>query len=274
MPSLQLIDLKCIHTEDIFGADEAYIQLDGKTIWGVEDINDHQTKSLGSVKPISFSGTSLLSLYDQDLPVDPDDLIGVEKVEESKLFKGPQNATLKYLTAHYVLHYEVILTPPPDGKTAQFPWSTEGYFGTDGYVWVVIDAGGNFTVTLKGKNSGVTGNSAHYSCSIIVLGYRDGKPDCILNVPTPQTLTVGIDSSSGTNTETETFTSFPPIKPEDLAGVRKVLVLYSYEKAGQNFKDTISDIIGATSQLIDEADALYEKAENSKIGGAIAVAAS
>jgi hypothetical protein len=164
-------------------------------------------------------------------------------------------------------------TPAPDGKKTQYPIHEEGYFGVSkGYAKVDIDQDGHISVNIIGKHSGVTGRS-RFTCTVIVTGYKNGKPHIVLNKPRAQTLTVGADAD-GSAEKDETFTDFEPIKPEDIDNVRHVRVLFGKDVAGENFKDVVSDIIGAASELLDEADALYKKAKESEIGKDVATAAA
>lgn len=97
----------------------------------------------------------------------------------------------------------------------------------------------------------------------------------VLNVPRTQTLTVGpAGGGTGVNDKDETFTDFPPIQAADIPNVRNVRVLFAKDKSGENFKDVVTGIIGAASELLDDADALYKKAKESEIGQDIATAAA
>jgi hypothetical protein len=154
-----------------------------------------------------------------------------------------------------------------------YPIHTEGYFNVSkGYAWIDIGADGRFSIRINGKHSGVTGSS-RFSCAVVVTGYRNGEKNVVLNVPRTQTLTVGADAD-GAAEKDETFTDFPPIAAEDRDNVRNVRVLFEKNKSGDNFKDVVKNIINAAGEILDDADALYKKAESSEIGQAVATAAA
>lgn len=158
-----------------------------------------------------------------------------------------------------------------DGNRAVYPIKGEGYYNANpGYAWVELGPSGHFSVRVKGKHSGVTGNSRYSICPVAV-GYKNGQANTILNAPQTRTLTVGAEPD-GSATKEATFADFPPVPPEDLPAVRFIWVLFSRNKSNDNFKDTLTHIIRAAGEVFSEADVQYKKFVDSDLGQAIIAA--
>ena len=100
-------------------------------------------------------------------------------------------------------------TLAPDGKKTKYPIHQEGYFGVSkGYAKVDIDQDGHMSLNIIGKHPGL--GVSRFTCTVIVTGFKNGKPNIVLNKPRAQTLTVGGDSD-GIAEKNETFTDFEPI---------------------------------------------------------------
>jgi hypothetical protein len=97
-PVLIFHELTCIDTEDWSGADEAYLTLNGKTIWGVQAMNNGNVLDVSNAlnrsvpDPSTYKGELKLQLWDQDTGKfgDNDDLLGT--VDLHKMNDQDQNA--------------------------------------------------------------------------------------------------------------------------------------------------------------------------------------
>jgi hypothetical protein len=104
---LKLHDLACLLTEDS-GNDERYINFAGGRIFGVTDINQGQTRVIGTVHP--FSGEGTLHMFDED-DIDADDFLGSWRVTEAEAGQGIKTAVFNLDDARYELRYQVERNP-------------------------------------------------------------------------------------------------------------------------------------------------------------------
>ncbi len=110
MPKLQLMQLTCTQTEDLTGPDEAYLKVNGTTIWGPSSTSNGQTHNLLPVVPITFLGAAVVELFDRDvgsLLFDPDDFLGAIAVTSASVNLGPQAGHFSEDGAAYLLVYQV-----------------------------------------------------------------------------------------------------------------------------------------------------------------------
>ena len=75
---LYLVRLACSKTEDLLGADEAYLTVNGITRWGIVSVNDGDTVDLeATTEPVRFRTSVRLELWDNDTGIfDSDDHLG------------------------------------------------------------------------------------------------------------------------------------------------------------------------------------------------------
>jgi hypothetical protein len=66
MATLGLFSLTCHQTEDSTGSDEAYLKVNGETVFGPTSINDGQTIKFEDVITVRFNGQALVELFDED----------------------------------------------------------------------------------------------------------------------------------------------------------------------------------------------------------------
>ena len=64
MPTLRLKTLTCYETEDEWGSDEAYIKVNGETIWGPVKINGAEDRQVD--QDVSFTSEATVELWDTD----------------------------------------------------------------------------------------------------------------------------------------------------------------------------------------------------------------
>ncbi|MBE9591881.1 MAG: hypothetical protein IMF19_00225, partial [Proteobacteria bacterium] len=77
MAELELISLVCKATEDWTGADETYLLLNGRRVWGPNSMNDNDVEDLSRMPKASFHSKVRVDLYDQDSGwFDDDDHLG------------------------------------------------------------------------------------------------------------------------------------------------------------------------------------------------------
>jgi len=109
MPFLRLQSLECHQTETITGPDKAYLRVNGRTVWGPQKINDHESKDLGGVDRIEFAENCRIDLYDKDtrLPGDPDDHLGTAYVWSRQVGEGEQHLPFSGSRWSYTLHLRV-----------------------------------------------------------------------------------------------------------------------------------------------------------------------
>jgi hypothetical protein len=74
---LKLHSIFCKTTEDNTGADEPYLLVGNRKIWGSQSMNDNESEDLTMVPEVAFTRSIRLSLYDQDSGFfDKDDFLG------------------------------------------------------------------------------------------------------------------------------------------------------------------------------------------------------
>ena len=105
MPTLRLKTLTCYETEDEWGSDEAYIKVNGETIWGPVKINGAEDRQVD--QDVSFTSEATVELWDEDR-ASADDLLGTRIVREDETGNGQQEARFTYNRSHYRLTYEVV----------------------------------------------------------------------------------------------------------------------------------------------------------------------
>lgn len=105
MPTLRLKTLTCYETEDNWGSDDAYIKVNGETVWGPVKINDNQDRTVN--KDISFTNKTTIELWEKD-DLDPDDHLGTHVAWASEAGKGEQDARFNQDDSNYRLIYEVV----------------------------------------------------------------------------------------------------------------------------------------------------------------------
>lgn len=108
MPTLHLIRLKCIETEDTFGSDEAYLTVNDQRVWGPMSMNDGQEKEV-DVNRI-FSYRAVVRLYDEDTP-DKDDFLGVLMLSQADANGEEREHYFRQDGANYRLTYRVSMNP-------------------------------------------------------------------------------------------------------------------------------------------------------------------
>jgi hypothetical protein len=77
---LILRTLVCQVTEDDSGADETYIKVNGRRVWGPHDMNSGHTYHLYRCFPVQERDQIKIELRDQDPWYEPDDPLGTEKI--------------------------------------------------------------------------------------------------------------------------------------------------------------------------------------------------
>lgn len=109
MPYLKLISLQCKDTEDVTGADETYLLIAGRRVWGPNSMNDNDTADLTGMTPFRFNRSIRIELYDQDAGWwDDDDFLGATFAYLSQMGTGEKEHTFTGDGANYRLTYEVI----------------------------------------------------------------------------------------------------------------------------------------------------------------------
>lgn len=97
--------LTCYETEDNWGADHAYIKVNGETIWGPVKINDNEDRNVDT--DVAFTSKAIIELWDKD-DHDPDDHLGTHVARKSELGKGEREANFRGDDSNYRLIYEAI----------------------------------------------------------------------------------------------------------------------------------------------------------------------
>jgi hypothetical protein len=109
MPQLKLISIVCNDTEDVTGADETYLLIAGRRVWGPQSMNDNDTQSLDGVPVIRFRRSIRVDLYDQDAGwFDDDDHLGSTYVYSSQMGVGEKEHVFNGDGANYRFTYEVL----------------------------------------------------------------------------------------------------------------------------------------------------------------------
>lgn len=111
--TLHLISLHCRETEDITGADETYIKINGAIVWGPESINNNETRNISEAPVTPFATTIRVELYDQDLGLvfDEDDHIGGAEINNSLAGQGNREVNIEGDGAKYTLTFRVEQEP-------------------------------------------------------------------------------------------------------------------------------------------------------------------
>jgi len=108
---LYLIRLLCNKTEDSFGADEAYLAVNGITRWGIVSVNDGDTVDLeATTEPVRFRTSVRLELWDNDTGIfDSDDRLGeiIVAPDDNYPYDQERFGTFSDDGARYVLTYVV-----------------------------------------------------------------------------------------------------------------------------------------------------------------------
>jgi len=116
------IALVCNETEDLTGADDAYLRVNGVRIWGPVRMNDGDAKVLTDAPPVEFSGFAVVSLFDKDSGyavedydlafenwnLDEDDRLGTVTIPEGMAGFGEQSCEFDLDGANYRLVYKVV----------------------------------------------------------------------------------------------------------------------------------------------------------------------
>lgn len=107
MAKLKLISLECKKTEDSAGADEPYIRVNGKNVWGPISLNDGQSATIDIT--VDFSQSAEIELFDQDPGIfgDKDDHLGTLTAKVDQIGKGEQRGKFTKDGADYTMNWEV-----------------------------------------------------------------------------------------------------------------------------------------------------------------------
>ena len=104
---LVLVSLSCGATEDWLGPDEAYLKVNGFTVWGPWPMKFGDAAQINRSIPFSTAGE--IRLYDQDIGLfDPDDLLGVVTATPSEANQGERHAVFRKDGALYAIRYKVV----------------------------------------------------------------------------------------------------------------------------------------------------------------------
>lgn len=110
---LQLTGIVCHDTEDWTGADEPYLNVDGRRVWTAGSMNNGDVQDLRIVPPITFITSTQIKLYDADIGsfFDRDDYLGTVTVNSSQAgVNGAGKDNIGYFRkdgAKYDLYYSV-----------------------------------------------------------------------------------------------------------------------------------------------------------------------
>ena len=105
MAILKLKSLHCIETEDNWGADDAYIKVNGVLVWGPTKINDNQSHTLNV--DVNFADNAAIELFDKD-DADPDDHLGTNVAWAAHAGQGEKTVYFNADDCNYRLIYLVI----------------------------------------------------------------------------------------------------------------------------------------------------------------------
>jgi hypothetical protein len=109
MAMLQLHSIFCKTTEDSTGADEPYLLVGNRKVWGSQSMNDNETEDLTMVPNLPFKSRIRLSLYDQDAGwFDDDDFLGSWVIWAGEAEQGMREARFNGDGADYTITYEVL----------------------------------------------------------------------------------------------------------------------------------------------------------------------
>ena len=104
MPTLHIKNIHCIETEDNWGADHAYLYVNGEHIWGPKRINDDQWRDIKA--SVSFTEIAVIELYEKD-DNDPDDYLGTWVARNNENGRGEIRAFFNADDCNYEMFYEV-----------------------------------------------------------------------------------------------------------------------------------------------------------------------
>lgn len=104
MPTLHIKNLHCFETEDNWGADDAYIIVNGSRVWGPVKINDNQWKDINAT--VKFDSHAVIELYEKD-DADPDDYLGTWVARSEEKGRGEIRAFFNADDCHYEMFYTV-----------------------------------------------------------------------------------------------------------------------------------------------------------------------
>lgn len=113
MAKLHLKNLYCRETEDLAGADEPYLRVNGPKIWSSNSLNTGENVDLlnknGMPLEIDFDVKATISLYDSDGNhwYDRDDFLGSWTVTNLDIGRGDQIAYFTLDGASYELAFAV-----------------------------------------------------------------------------------------------------------------------------------------------------------------------
>ena len=104
---LRLLTLSCERTEDTTGADEAYLEVNGRRVWAAS-MNDGQLRNVD--EEIEFAGSVSVALYDADGSTffDSDDYLGRTRITTAEADTGEKEHRFSRDGARYVLTYRVV----------------------------------------------------------------------------------------------------------------------------------------------------------------------
>ncbi len=104
---LRLLTLSCERTEDTTGADEAYLEVNGRRVWAAS-MNDGQHKKVD--EEIEFTDSVSVALYDADGSTffDSDDYLGQTRITTAEAGNGEKQQRFSRDGARYVLAYQVV----------------------------------------------------------------------------------------------------------------------------------------------------------------------
>ena len=108
--NLHLLSLECHETEDTTGADEVYLRVGGRHVYGPKPINNGDAKAIGGEDGliIPFDRSTEVQLWDSDSGfLDRDDLIDTHVVRASEVPEGEKRERLMGDGADYTLVYRV-----------------------------------------------------------------------------------------------------------------------------------------------------------------------
>ena len=110
--AIKLVNLQCNVSEDYWNGDEAYLKIDGNTVWSGE-MSAGQNVNFDFAKTYSFSTdnatVATLSLFDEDISWigDDDDFLGSHTVAPEFQGLGYHTASFTQDGANYTLTYAV-----------------------------------------------------------------------------------------------------------------------------------------------------------------------
>jgi hypothetical protein len=108
---VQLVSLQCQETEDSTGADEAYLRVNGRFVWGPQSMNDGEYEQINGRNVFAFGSddTIQVELFDEDTGFwDDDDQIDTLVIESTEISESqPISKILEGDGAKYTLRYRV-----------------------------------------------------------------------------------------------------------------------------------------------------------------------